>query len=508
MRAARVHGRKRVILEDSTGACLSYQDIITRAFVLGSLVAELSQGSKRVGIMLPSTAAAVVTLFACQARGQQTAMLNFTAGTRGLVTAVETASLKTVFTSRAFIEVGGLEAEAAALAATCDLIYLEDLREKISLRHKLAGLLAAAMPMRAHRKLCRGLSPDDPAVILFTSGSEGIPKGVVLSHANLLANFAQVNTLIDITRRDRVLNVLPIFHAFGLLGGLLLPLLKGTATYQYPNPLHYRVIPELCYELGITCLFGTTTFLRGYARSANPYDFHRLRFVISGAEKMTDETQNLWNDKFGIRIFEGYGATEVSPVLAVNNPLANRRGTVGQLLAQMEHYIEPVDGINEGGELVVRGPNVMLGYLFHGSDGEIIKPWTEARGAGWYATGDIVTVDEQGYIAIRGRSKRFAKIAGEMVSLATVEELAASVWPDGLHAAIAFSDARKGEQIVLATTITEAGRAELVAAARSAAISELSIPRRVVTVESVPLLGSGKTDYVAVRELLRGLEEA
>jgi acyl-[acyl-carrier-protein]-phospholipid O-acyltransferase/long-chain-fatty-acid--[acyl-carrier-protein] ligase len=506
IRASRVHGRRRIILEDSTGARLSYHDLITRSFVLGSLIARLTGHADRVGIMLPSTAAAAVTLFACQARSREAAMLNFTAGARGLVTAIETAAIKIVFTSRAFVEAGGLQAEAAAVAENAQLIYLEDLRDGISLLNKLGGLLAAAMPQLAHRLLSPARSPDDAAVILFTSGSEGIPKGVVLSHANLLANYAQVYTLIDIARRDRVLNVLPLFHAFGLLGGLLLPLFKGTPTYQYPSPLHYRVIPELCYELGITCLFGTTTFLRGYARSANPYDFHRMRFVISGAEKMTEETQQLWNDKFGIRIFEGYGATEVSPVLAVNNPLANRRGSVGQMLAQMDHYIAPVEGIADGGELVVRGPNIMLGYLFHGGDGEIMQPWTEARGAGWYATGDIVALDEQGYIRILGRAKRFAKIAGEMISLAAVEELAHSRWPDGEHAALALSDSRKGEQVVLVTNVSEAARSDLVVAARSAGVNELMIPRRMIFLERLPLLGSGKIDHTALREQVLGSE--
>ncbi|MGR8920039.1 MAG: AMP-binding protein [Gammaproteobacteria bacterium] len=499
VRAARRHGARRPILEDATGASLSYRDMITRSFVLGAMIARMTRPGDRVGIMLPSTAGAVVTLFACLARGREAAMLNFTAGARGLVTAVETASIRLVFTSRAFVEAGELEDEAAALADNTELVYLEDVRSRVKLPTKLGGLLAASAPLLAHRLFSAGRTPDSPAVILFTSGSEGIPKGVVLSHDNLLANFAQVNTLIDIDTRDRVLNVLPIFHAFGLLGGLLLPLLKGTPTFQYPSPLHYRIIPELCYKLGVTCLFGTTTFLRGYGRVAHPYDFHRMRFVISGAEKMTDDVRELWFERFGIRIFEGYGATEASPVLAVNYPLACRHGTVGRLVAGMEHYLEPVPGIHEGGELVVRGPNVMLGYLFHGSDGAIIPPWTEARGVGWYATGDIVSVDADGFVSIAGRAKRFAKIGGEMISLAAVEDLAISRWPDGQHAAVAVSDARKGEQIVLVTNVAECDRAALIEAARSAGASELTIPRRVIHVDALPLLGSGKVDYPGLR---------
>ena len=502
IRASRNHGRRRKILEDSTGARLSYHQMILRSFVLGSLIARMTDKNDRVGIMLPSTAAAVVSLFACQARGRVAAMLNFTAGPRGLTTAIETAAIKLVFTSRAFIEAGDLHEEAAALDAASRLVYLEDLRSQIGLVAKLGGLIASRLPTLAHRVLSPRGSPHDPAVILFTSGSEGIPKGVVLSHVNLISNYAQVSMLIDLTREDVVLNILPVFHAFGLLGGLLLPLFKGTKTFQYPSPLHYRIIPELCYELGVTCLFGTTTFLRGYGRHAHPYDFYKLRFVIAGAEKLTDETRDMWLDKFGIRIFEGYGATETSPVIAVNYPLGHRRGSVGQLLTKMDHYLEPVEGIAAGGELVVRGPNVMLGYLFHGSDGEVIPPWTEREGAGWYTTGDIVSVDAAGYVTIQGRAKRFAKIGGEMVSLAAVEELALALWPDAQHAAIAIPDARKGEQIILFTDVADIGRADLIAAARDAAASELMIPKQVVYREEIPQLGSGKVDYVTLKDLV------
>ncbi|MEX2482628.1 MAG: AMP-binding protein [Gammaproteobacteria bacterium] len=499
-RAASVHGRKHLVLEDAGGARLDFGQLLTRCFVLGSRIAHLSPPRARVGVMLPSTAAAVVTLFACLARGRVAAMLNFTAGSRGLLTAIETAGIRTVLTSRTFIETAGLQTEVTALEAATEVIYLEDLRDQIGPVHKLTGALCALLPRLAHRLLARRCQADDPAVILFTSGSEGIPKGVVLSHTNLLANYAQIHMLIDLTHRDRVLNVLPVFHAFGLLGGVLLPILKGAASFQYPSPLHYRIIPELCYEKDVTCLFGTTTFLRGYGRSAHPYDLHRMRFVIAGAERLTDDVRQLWHEKFGIRIFEGYGATEASPVIAVNHPLAHAPGTVGQLLAHIDHYLAPVSGIADGGELVVHGPNVMLGYLFHGSDGAILPPWTEARGAGWYATGDIVTIDANGYVSIRGRAKRFAKVGGEMVSLAAVEELAQTAWPDVRHAAVAVADPRKGEQIVLLTESEAVTRGDLVETVRQARFSELMVPRRVIHLAQLPLLGSGKIDYAALRE--------
>ena len=500
VRAARNHGMGQYIIEDASGARLRYRDLITRALVLGRAITRRLGERERIGILLPSTAAAVVTVLACAAHGRQAAMLNFTAGARGLITAIETGNVRLVVTSRAFIETAGLGAEAAAIESQARLLYLEDLRAAIGPWAKLAGALAARVPLLAHRLLGGAHDADTPAVVLFTSGSEGIPKGVVLSHANLLANFAQVQSLLDLTRHDRVLNVLPVFHAFGLLGGVLLPLLKGCPSYQYPSPLHYRLVPELCYELGITCLFGTNTFLRAYAQQGHPFDMFRMRYVIAGAEKLTDDTRALWAEKFGVRIFEGYGATEASPVIAVNHPLAARRGSVGRLLTLTEHYLEPVDGIAVGGELVVRGPHVMQGYMFHGSDGAIIKPWTQRAGAGWYATGDIVALDADGYVSIKGRAKRFAKVGGEMVSLAIVEELAALLWPAGLHAALAVADARKGEQIVLFSDLATVNRAELLAAARAAAHSELVLPRQIIHHQALPLLGSGKINYPALRE--------
>jgi len=501
------HGPNRLIIEDSTDAKLTYRQLLLRADVLGGFIAAETEARDCVGIMLPSTAAAIVTLTAVQSRGRTAAMLNFTAGVRGLVIACETANVKIVYTSRAFITGAGLEDEAAALEEQFKVVYLEDLLPRDSLLKKFQAAIAAYAPNLVYHLRQRNRDPHAVCIILFTSGSEGIPKGVLLTHSNFLANRAQVQTLIDLTHRDVVLNVLPTFHAFGLLGGVLLPLLDGAKIYCYPSPLHYRIVPELSYQIGATCLFGTNTFLAGYAKHGHPYDFHKMRYVIAGAEKLTTETRRTWAEKFGVRIFEGYGATEASPVIAVNTPMGNKPDSVGQLLAKMEYYLEPVDGIASGGRLVVRGPNIMLGYLFHGADGDHYPPSTDG-GKGWYDTGDIVTVDDDEYISIVGRQKRFAKIGGEMISLLQSEELAQFAWPDTVHAAAALPDARKGEQIVMVTEYGSGERSDLVAAAKELGVPELAIPRRVVHCEAIPLLGSGKLDYPALRELAKELIDA
>ena len=292
---------------------------------------------------------------------------------------------------------------------------------------------------------------DTAAVVLFTSGSEGKPKGVVLSHRALLSNIAQVRSVIDFSVEDKVLNALPIFHSFGLTGGALLPILSGMNLFLYPTPLHYRVIPEVVYDRNCSVLFGTSTFLGNYAKYAHPYDFYRLRYVVAGAEKLSDAVRELWFEKFGLRIMEGYGATETAPVLAVNTPMASKAGSVGQFLPGIEHRIVPVPGIDHGGMLFVRGPNVMSGYYRFEAPGRLQPPTSEV-GAGWYETGDVVRIDEEGFIHITGRVKRFVKVAGEMVSLEVVEKLATHAAPAAQHGATSTPDAARGEAIVLFTT--------------------------------------------------------
>jgi acyl-[acyl-carrier-protein]-phospholipid O-acyltransferase/long-chain-fatty-acid--[acyl-carrier-protein] ligase len=423
------------------------------------------------------------------------AMLNYTAGPDGMQSACAISKIGVVFTSRAFVEKAKLASTIGGLR-NVRVLYLEDLRPQFGLMDKL-WLIGYAL--RFPRRAMKAARPEDPAVVLFTSGSEGKPKGVVLSHASILANVAQIQAVIEFSSKDKFLSALPLFHAFGLTAGAILPLLNGTRIFLYPSPLHYRMIPEIIYDRDCTVLFATNTFLSNYAKAAHPYDFYRIRHLVVGAEKLTEDVQKLCYEKFGLRVLEGYGATECSPVLSLNTPMAYRSGTVGELLPGIEHLLQPIPGIEQGGALHVRGPNVMLGYLKEDRPGEIQPPQSEF-GEGWYNTGDIVSMDGR-FVALQGRIRRFAKVAGEMVSLELVERIAATAQPKYLHASATLKDSARGEMIILFTADPGLKRDSLQAAAREMGAPEIAIPRRVIHLEKLPLLGNGKKDYITLGKM-------
>ena len=487
-------GSRYRLVEDVRMKEESYGSLLRMALGLARLTMPLTRRGEVVGVVMPNAAPTLGLVLGLSGSGRVPAMLNYTAGPEGVRAACEVARIRTIFASRAFLEKARLGHLLQGLAGV-EVHYLEDMKSRLRLLDRLWilwYLLRSKFPNQ-------GQHPEDPAVVLFTSGSEGKPKGVVHSHTSLLSNIAQVRALADFSPLDKFMISLPLFHSFGLACGVVMPLVSGCKAFLYPSPLHYRIIPELVYDRNCTVLFGTSTFLANYGKFAHPYDFGRLRYVVAGAEKLSEDVRRLWIEKFGIRVLEGYGVTECAPVIAVNVPMACRSGSVGQLLPGMEYELEPVPGIADGGVLHVKGPNVMKGYLLHEQPGVLQKPGSLREG--WYCTGDIVSIDEDDFVHIRGRVKRFAKIAGEMISLELVERIAASAAPGFAHSASTRVDAAKGEALVLFTTAPALGREQLSVAAKSLGAPELAVPRVIRQVSEIPLLGSGKTDYVRLKQL-------
>ncbi|MEZ5278130.1 MAG: acyl-[ACP]--phospholipid O-acyltransferase [Opitutaceae bacterium] len=499
--AAAIHGRGFSILTDLDFKPASYRRLLAASLFLGPKLTRGTEVGEPVGLLIANSIAAVAAFFGVQSSGRVCAMLNYSAGPANLRSACQTAKLRVVWTSRRFVEMAKLGPAVQAMEGTgAQIRYLEDIARR-SLPGRLGILVNLVAPGWVYRTRGRPhVDAGGPAIILFTSGSSGAPKAVVLSHRNLQTNRHQLTARIDFNRQDRMFNCLPIFHAFGLTGGTLAPLLAGVPVFMYPTPLHFGIIPELVYQTNSTLLFGTNTFLAGYLRKAHPYDFFSVRYVFAGAEKLKAGTRDAWMERFGVRIFEGYGATETAPALTLNTPMHNKSGTVGCFLPGIEWRTEPVPGVDaehpsqgKVGRLFVRGGNIMLGYYKADRPGELQPPEE-----GWYDTGDIVAVDAEGFVRILGRAKRFAKIAGEMVSLTAVEELAAAVWPEHLHAALARSHPSKGEEIVLVTEKPDPDRGALARAARESGIPEIAVPRVLIHRAHLPVLGSGKPDYVTL----------
>lgn len=500
--AATVHGWSNRIIEDARQLPESYRNLLKATLGLGRLTSRITAPGEAVGVMMPNLSTTVALVLGLSGTRRSAAILNYTAGPEAMRVACIAANVRTIITSRRFVEVARLDAAVRALADR-RWVFLEDLREQLTWSDKIWIARGLLRP--------RSVFPKTPssavAVVLFTSGSEARAKGVALSHDAILANMAQLGAVIDFGPDDKFLNALPLYHTFGLIACTLMPLMTGTRLCLYTNPLHYRVIPELAYTRDCTYIFGTSTFLGNYARAAHPYDFRSVRVVVSGGEKLHPDVADLWMKKFGLRIMEGYGATECGPAMSLNTPLAWREGSVGRLLPDVEYRLAAVPGISRGQALHVRSPNLMSGYFFYERPGELYRPRSEV-GEGWYNTGDVVEIDDDGFVTVVGRVKRFAKIAGEMVQLELVERIAAVASPAFQHAATVEQVAGTGESTVLFTTDPALDRIVLLNAARSIGAQDLAVARRIIKVDSLPLLGSGKTDYVTLKVMTAGTSAA
>jgi len=493
LKAAKQYGKDYKIAEDINRKALSYQSFIQKSYVLGRAYHEALGEEKYIGLMLPNGLANVVSFFALQSIDKIPVMLNFSHGLTQFLSCVQTMKLKTVVTAHEFIEKGRLEHLERTLQDNgVHVIYLEDFALAISFITKLGGMFDFVCHRKPQNK------SDDTAVVLFTSGSEGLPKAVCLSHRNLLANRAQFLSVLSVNSTDILFNALPMFHSFGLTVGTIAPLLSGVKAFFYPSPLHYRIVPELIYDVNATIVCGTDTFFYGYGRMGHPYDFFNIKYAIVGGEKLKERTSELWMKKFGVRVLEGYGTTETAPVLALNTPMNLKEGTVGRLLPHIEYKLEKLEGIDVGGKLLVKGDNVMKGYI-KADKPLVLQPVKN----GWYDTGDVVSIDQDGFVKIEGRVKRFAKIGGEMISISAVEEFLEKMYPSSKGGIVAIEDEKKGEQLVFVTSEEAVDIKEIKAYFKAQGLSLLWVPQKVIYLKNPPFLASGKFDYQEALKILQ-----
>ncbi len=497
--SSRAH-KNKLALTDSVGQNLTYQQLALRAQVVAQVLRPHVHAHARVGLMLPNVAGLAVVFWALQALSRVPAMLNYTAGAARVAAACNTVQAQVVITARSFVAQAELSPIIDALQDQgITVLYTEDLLQQRQWWHTLRGALAHYVPsiMTTPQP-----SHHHTAVIMFTSGTEGEPKGVALSHSNVLSNCYQIAAQMPFGAQDVAFTALPLFHCFGLSAGFLLPQLFGAQVVLHPSPLQYKNIPPLLQKHNASIFFATDTFLRGYARYATPQHFASVWAIFAGAEPLHASTYTHYTQTLQVPVYQGYGVTETAPVVAVNAPHANNWRSVGQLVVGLEYALHAVDGAGESplgtpqGRLHVRGANVMQGYIMPNNNGAI-TPLPQ----GWHDTGDMAYFDAENYLYISGRLKRFAKIGGEMVSLAAVEALAQHVSLHAQHAAIALPDERKGQTIILYTTDAALERTQLVQYITQHNGSMLQAPAQVRVVEVVPLLASGKVNYAALSEL-------
>jgi len=489
---------------------LNFFSALARTLFLARRLRAHWQGQEMVGILLPPSIPGALVNLAAMLMGKVPVNLNYTASNETLASCAKQCNLKTIISASAFLE-------RVHVQPPLETILLEDLAKDPTLGERLGSTLAAAfLPAPTIEKFAgseKAVTLDDLATIIFSSGSTGEPKGVMLTHYNVASNVEQLSQLFFLDPKDRIMGILPLFHSFGFTGTLCLPAATGIGVIFHPNPLDSRVIGALIAKYKVTMLLATPTFLNTYARRCTPEEFGSLRFVMAGAEKLPERVSLAFEDHFGIRPLEGYGCTECSPVVAVNTidfraasfrQVGAKRGTIGHPLPGITvKIVDPETqqdlGVDQPGLLLVRGPNVMQGYLNRP------EKTAEVLQDGWYNTGDIATVDEDGFLRITDRLSRFSKIGGEMVPHIKVEEklqeLAGAA--EQMFVVTAVPDEKKGERLIVLHTLAEAKLEECLEFFAKCDLPALWRPRadQFLRIETLPYLGTGKLDLRKAREL-------
>jgi acyl-[acyl-carrier-protein]-phospholipid O-acyltransferase/long-chain-fatty-acid--[acyl-carrier-protein] ligase len=507
--AARRHPM-RFAMADGQTSRLNFFAVLARTLFLAQRLRKHWEGQRMVGILLPPSIPGALVNLAALLMGKVPVNLNYTVSNETLASCAKQCDLKSIISARAFLE-------KVPVQPPIEPVLLEDLAKEPKLTERLCATLAAALlPARALMRFAGAEhvpSLDDLATIIFSSGSTGEPKGVMLTHYNIASNVEQLDQVFFLQPEDRIMGILPFFHSFGFTATLCLPAAVGAGVVFHPNPLDARVIGALINKYSVTVLLATPTFLNTYLRRCPPEEFGSLRFVMAGAEKLPERVAVAFEDHFGIRPLEGYGCTECSPVVTVNTidfraasfrQVGAKRGSIGHPLPGITVKILDPDtqqplGIDQAGLLFVRGPNVMHGYLNRP------EKTAEVLRDGWYNTGDIASIDEDGFLRVTDRLSRFSKIGGEMVPHIKVEEklqeLAGA--SEQMFVVTAVPDEKKGERLIVLHTVAEEHLEECLAGLAKSDLPALWRPRRdqFVRIEKLPYLGTGKLDLRKAREL-------
>jgi acyl-[acyl-carrier-protein]-phospholipid O-acyltransferase/long-chain-fatty-acid--[acyl-carrier-protein] ligase len=493
VRTAKEQGTKLAIIDRATGARVTYKNALLRSLILAKKVDDYDTGF--IGVMIPNSAGAALTVIGAVMAGRTPVMINYSTGAlQNCRMAQRRLGFKTIITSRALLS-------KLKLPVVEGMVFIEDIAASVSSRAKIAALLKASLPAE---RICRSLhpaKPDDNVVILFTSGSEKDPKAVPLTHRNILSNIEGMKAALDIGPKDTIMGNLPVFHVFGLNANLWLPLVLGMTLVTHPSPLEFRAICTATREEKVTMLVGTPSFLMGYLQKSEPGDFASVRLMVTGADKCPESLRRGFWETHQVSLLEGYGTTETSPVISVNGPDRNRPGSVGQVLPNLKVRMENYETgeeckVGEIGKILVKGESVMSGY-FDDFEGTALR-----IRHGWYDTGDMGFMDQDGFLWHVGRLARFLKVGGEMVSLVKVEDVLERALPAGVFCSVVeVPDAFRGSKIF--AVVTQGVDEKEVLRQMGGELPNIALPRQFVVVPELPRRSSGKIDFRALTESVR-----
>jgi len=495
---AKRYSKKIAVYDQATGKDLTYGRMLIAALILAGRFRKIK--STYVGIMVPTSAGCLLSTLGALFAGKIPVMINYSTGAaENSIYAQEKCSFKTIITSKKLLEKLNIE-------PVDGMIFLEDLMASLTTAEKLKAALTSKLPSSVLQNKVKHGDDESTSVILFTSGSEKEPKAVQLSHKNIFHNISTIPKIIDVTDEDVFAGTLPLFHVFGLTTNFWLPFYMGASIITHANPLDYSSIVKSIVKYKITILIGTPTFFHGYQRKASPGELSSIRYAIAGADKLTEKLRLSFQKEHGIEILEGYGATETSPVVSVNVPGANKPGSIGKPLPGVSVKIldrETDEELPPGkeGKILVKGDLVMKGYL-----GDEEETSLHIHG-GWYDTGDMGVIDEDGFIWHRGRLKRFVKVGGEMVSLVKVEEVLTKLLPDGVTCCVVdVPNPTKGADVVAAVATGEFDKKKILKK-MAKELPAIAVPKEFYIIEDIPLMGSGKVAFREVERICRSRQE-